>query len=297
MEPFDSNELKSAIRMPGINWNIAFFGGHFQITNEYWHMPPERHSAFEVIQIISGSEQIKIQDEVLTLESNDILLIKPNTLHEIWTGEQTSYFNFHFNVSDARFVNNLVMHKNLIFNSSKDTELTESLGAMRALLNQKMIYDFKTEFQILIYLSDFLLALMESVPGGAGKRTNSVILAEKLRELIQSNLATRIQSVLTNNVYSEKLPELNLAQMAQKLQISPSYAFEVFKKTYKQSPRQYLTKLIMQEAQNWLLIPEIRIQDISYALGYSDPAHFTRQFKKWTGETPRQFQKQVSPTG
>ncbi|TVV30611.1 helix-turn-helix transcriptional regulator [Weissella cibaria] len=53
----------------------------------------------------------------------------------------------------------------------------------------------------------------------------------------------------------------------------------------------------MQEAQNWLLIPEIRIQDISYALGYSDPAHFTRQFKKWTGETPRQFQKQVSPTG
>jgi hypothetical protein len=30
MEPFDSNELKSAIRMPGINWNIAFLVGIFK---------------------------------------------------------------------------------------------------------------------------------------------------------------------------------------------------------------------------------------------------------------------------
>lgn len=27
MKRFDSNELKSAIRMPSINWNIAFFVG------------------------------------------------------------------------------------------------------------------------------------------------------------------------------------------------------------------------------------------------------------------------------
>ncbi|WP_373750829.1 helix-turn-helix domain-containing protein [Weissella soli] len=35
----------------------------------------------------------------------------------------------------------------------------------------------------------------------------------------------------------------------------------------------------------------MNIFTISAALGYYDSAHFTRQFKRWTGETPYQFRK------
>jgi AraC-like DNA-binding protein len=31
------------------------------------------------------------------------------------------------------------------------------------------------------------------------------------------------------------------------------------------------------------------IGEIARALGYSDPAHFTRAFQRWTGSTPRDF--------
>jgi len=31
------------------------------------------------------------------------------------------------------------------------------------------------------------------------------------------------------------------------------------------------------------------IGEIARALGYSDPAHFTRAFQRWTGSTPREF--------
>ncbi len=31
------------------------------------------------------------------------------------------------------------------------------------------------------------------------------------------------------------------------------------------------------------------IGDVARALGYSDPAHFTRAFHRWTGSTPRDF--------
>jgi AraC-like DNA-binding protein len=34
-----------------------------------------------------------------------------------------------------------------------------------------------------------------------------------------------------------------------------------------------------------------RIGDIARALGYSDPAHFTRAFIRWTGTTPRDFRR------
>jgi len=31
------------------------------------------------------------------------------------------------------------------------------------------------------------------------------------------------------------------------------------------------------------------IGEIAHTLGYSDPAHFTRAFQRWTGSTPRDF--------
>ena len=34
-----------------------------------------------------------------------------------------------------------------------------------------------------------------------------------------------------------------------------------------------------------------KIGDIARALGYSDPAHFTRAFLRWTGVTPRDFRE------
>jgi AraC-like DNA-binding protein len=34
-----------------------------------------------------------------------------------------------------------------------------------------------------------------------------------------------------------------------------------------------------------------RIGDVARLLGYSDPAHFTRAFQRWTGSTPRDFRR------
>ncbi len=35
------------------------------------------------------------------------------------------------------------------------------------------------------------------------------------------------------------------------------------------------------------------ITDIAFALGYSDPAHFTRAFRQWTGMSPQQWRRAV----
>lgn len=38
----------------------------------------------------------------------------------------------------------------------------------------------------------------------------------------------------------------------------------------------------------------VKLVDIAYDLGYSDPAHFTRAFRRWSGVTPKQYQKQLN---
>lgn len=35
--------------------------------------------------------------------------------------------------------------------------------------------------------------------------------------------------------------------------------------------------------------PELSVEDVSRRLGYKDIAHFSRQFKRWTGEPPGKF--------
>jgi AraC-like DNA-binding protein len=39
--------------------------------------------------------------------------------------------------------------------------------------------------------------------------------------------------------------------------------------------------------------PARKIIDVALDLGYSDPAHFTRAFMRWTGQAPREFRRQV----
>jgi len=37
--------------------------------------------------------------------------------------------------------------------------------------------------------------------------------------------------------------------------------------------------------------PHTSIYDVAFLLGFSEPSAFHRAFKRWTGETPRQFQR------
>ncbi|MFN6299992.1 MAG: AraC family transcriptional regulator [Microcystis aeruginosa LG13-03] len=55
---------------------------------------------------------------------------------------------------------------------------------------------------------------------------------------------------------------------------------------------QVVEKIRFEQAVLWLQEPQIKLIDIAMELGYSDPAHFTRAFKRWTGLSPRDFRCQ-----
>jgi AraC-like DNA-binding protein len=46
-------------------------------------------------------------------------------------------------------------------------------------------------------------------------------------------------------------------------------------------------------AEEMLGDPRRKIGDVARVLGYSDPAHFTRAFVRWTGITPRDFRRRL----
>ena len=83
MQKYQSKILQNAIRLPAINWNLSFFGCHFQHVNTGWHVGIEQHLAFEVIQILSGQERVNLHRKSYLLTAGDILIIPPNLAHDI----------------------------------------------------------------------------------------------------------------------------------------------------------------------------------------------------------------------
>jgi AraC-like DNA-binding protein len=58
-----------------------------------------------------------------------------------------------------------------------------------------------------------------------------------------------------------------------------------------QSFRALLAHSRMVLANRRLLDPSAQVIDIAFETGYSDPSHFTRAFRRWTGQTPVRYRK------
>lgn len=84
---------------------------------------------------------------------------------------------------------------------------------------------------------------------------------------------------------------LTLEMVSGEIGFNPTYFSSMFKKETDMNFSDYLKKIRIDNAKNMLLNSEQLIEDISYAVGYSDIKYFSRLFKKQTGVTPTEFRK------
>ncbi|MBN2590884.1 MAG: AraC family transcriptional regulator [Sedimentisphaerales bacterium] len=81
----------------------------------------------------------------------------------------------------------------------------------------------------------------------------------------------------------------SLEQIAEECNIDSAYLCRLFKRFDKRSPYQYLMRLKMNFAAQRLLLPNSSVKEIAFELGFSDPFHFSRVFKRILGISPSTF--------
>lgn len=64
-----------------------------------------------------------------------------------------------------------------------------------------------------------------------------------------------------------------------------------------QSFRGLLQELRFARAIERMQDPTVKLIDVAFDLGFSDPAHFTRAFRRWTGVSPREFRRVLRAEG
>jgi AraC-like DNA-binding protein len=102
--------------------------------------------------------------------------------------------------------------------------------------------------------------------------------AKELKEIIQDQIDTNI----------------SLKQLSKDLDINPAYLSREFSKHFEDlSFGDYIRKLRIEKAIEYLNTSSYSLTKIAYLTGFSDQSHFTRIFKRYTGQNPSAYRKKL----
>ena len=122
-------------------------------------------------------------------------------------------------------------------------------------------------------LAQDLACLAEFFRESVGKGENENLIFQQIEQYLLMN-------------FTEKL---SLNSLAERFAVSESYLSRAFKKNIGMGITEYVNRLRIQKAKEWLLNPEWRIAWIAEQLGYSDEKYFSRVFRKLEGCSPQAY--------
>ena len=94
-------------------------------------------------------------------------------------------------------------------------------------------------------------------------------------------------------IQAEPERPMSLGEMAHQVTLSPSRFCAIFRRCFGLPPGEYQRNTRLTAAKLLLLDSEKTIEQIAYQLGFDDPFHFSKSFKKNSGMSPRQYRTKL----
>lgn len=85
---------------------------------------------------------------------------------------------------------------------------------------------------------------------------------------------------------------VTLKQLAEIANLSPRQILRTFREATGRSPIEYLLQRRIAKAMDLLRTRDMNITEVSFAVGFTDSNYFSRQFRRITGQSPRQFRQE-----
>ncbi|MFD2114666.1 helix-turn-helix domain-containing protein [Paenibacillus yanchengensis] len=305
--------------MPNMTNTIQITGCQFAIKPPGWSYPRHHHHLFELLYCYEGEVTQSSEDQEIILRAGELILLRPGIKHHTFnhSDEPYRFFNFHFNLDDRELRPLLTQHSvyHLEQQQLTDTAIFQHIQSLEQLLRKQNpqysrswevglvdedmvnVHTVKVDkgtiplqlsgidrlyfhHQLLLLIQEVALLLMTKIEQEEQKEI-------KISQL-HADIAHEMEAMLQQNVHSKGA----IQQIANKQNISRSQCYKIFMHVYGCSPRQYLSELKLNKAKELLMSSNLSIEAISDQIGFSSASHFSRQFSRWTGQSPNQYRPQ-----
>jgi Beta-xylosidase len=255
------------------NMPIKLFCQRIGVVTKHWHR------SIEILLVLSGTLQVRVENQQYELQENDILLINSDQVHDTSSDDcvlvllQMRLSSFHLdwlNPETIHFECNSSMQENSpAFDQIR--ELIARLIKLNATSSSHQVLSLSYAYQIIYVL---LQNFISSNPG-------------KLRPPKQMERLKHIIRYVEENYQRD----LTLTEIAQEECLTPPYLSSFFEKNMNMTLTSYISKIRLEHSLHFLMNTDKSIEEISEACGFANQRSYATLFKKQYGALPSIYRK------
>lgn len=247
------------------------------------HTRIHTHNFYELVVVLRGKGKHLINGQRLAIRSGSVFLLCPGEYHCYEYSETLVLLTFMF---DSRILRPF------------RTALARLPGYgqlfSKTIPKAELLVDPTTIAELDIQLNAIAAETRQSVPGGelllASYLINALVLI--LRNTQRDECFTHVNGdigIAVSFMQRHFHEEIQLSHLARQANLSESTFYRKFHNEFGMAPMQWLLKLRIRKAMEFLIRSDMTIAEIAMATGFSDPLYFSRQFRKVTGMGPRRY--------
>ena len=252
-----------------------------------YEMVSHWHTELEMIHILNGELNVRLNNSTYTAKQNDILFVNPEIIHAATPDDciyecivfDISYLSAAFEGSRYFFEgllnNEYFINEYIPFNNSEIHKLVRSV--FNLMKKRSSGYKFKVIGEMYKVFGEIIDShLYSNITGvtelGADKNMH------KLKNVL----------VFMRDNYDKPI---SLSDMADAADMSSKYFCYFFKEMTRKSPVEYLNTYRIEKAARKLITSDISVTEVAFACGFNDLSYFIKTFKAYKGVTPAKFRR------
>ncbi len=186
----------------------------------------------------------------------------------------------------------------------------EPCKALYAVAKGRLVYDLMTLYSISDFLSVRAPEVSEAIneihqhsanPELTQKEKQLDCMPPFLRMITKIHRASMLGgrntqstvAMIRNHIDAHLEGKLTLDELSKMFFVSKTQIFRMFKETYGIAPMQYFLQKKIELAKQMLSGSDMHISEIAEALSFTDAKHFSKTFKKFSGELPRNYRREA----
>lgn len=260
----------------------VLFAGESQTAADH-RLGPKVYDYFLLHFVEQGKGSFRTEFAYYSLRAGDCFLIQPNQL-----------------VSYASDKKDPWQYRWIAFTGDKAAELVQRAG----FTPQTAVFSSSSDSTIPGMLESVLQVFRTRKPSSHSASLGylHLIMAEAEEKLVRESALpageSGVQRTVKQMIYymsSQYAHPISIEQMCSSLGYNRAYLSRIFKKATGLTPVTYLLKLRIDKSRQLLRErPELSIEQISASVGLTDALYFSRQFRRFHGESPSEYRKNAA---